>query len=142
MKILSIGNCPLCSKRIWSFKKPSFISKTPYGWSLNLKSVPYELNEDGCHFWLLLTDSTRMMVAICKSCLSNITGDQVKQIFADITYTKLKAIEKDKRIQLHYKLFDRVRTIEVVTYAETEKQIIEFIESIKNGKEHNSTKSE
>jgi hypothetical protein len=129
MKILTIGACPLCKKNIWKFKRPSFLSKTIYGWSINFKNTPYELNELGTHFWLLLSDGTRMRVAICKDCLKHITGDQVKQIFADITYTKLKAIEKDKRINIQYKLFDRVRTIEIVTYAENEQDIINFIES-------------
>ena len=133
MRKLSVGDCPLCSKVVWKFMRPSFISKTIYGWSINFKKRPYEMNEHGTHMWFLLTDGTRMRVAICKECLKNITSDQVKQIHADIVYTKIKAIEKDKRKHLHYKLFDRVRGVEVFMYAETEQEIINRLKEI-NGK--------
>lgn len=142
MKFLTVGKCCLCPKTIWKFHRPSFISRTQYGWSLNFKKRPYELNEDGEHFWILCTDGSRMMVAICKSCLEAITDEQVKKVFSDIIYTKLEQIKKDNRgDDIKYKLFDRIRDIQVWAWARTEKEIIQYL-SEKNGKEHNTADAE
>lgn len=127
MKILSIGNCPICQKQIYKFNKPPLFSKSQYGWTINFKSRPYALNDDGAFLWLLLTDSSRMNVSICKDCLSKITDEQVNNIYADVTYTKLKAIEKDRRKDLHYRLFNRIRTIEVYEWALSEVELIAFL---------------
>jgi len=140
MKILTVGNCPLCEKVIYKKTRPAIISKTIYGWSFNFKRKPYKLNEQGVEFWLLLTDGTRMRVAICKECLKGITREQESRIFADITYTKLRAIEKDKRKHLQYKLYDRVRTIEVWGSANTEQELVNYLKE-HDAKEHSIKRS-
>ena len=90
--------------------------------------MPYQLNKDGAFLWLLLTDSSRMNVSICKDCLDKITEEQVKKIFADITFTKLKQVEEDRRSdEIKYKLFDRIRSIEVWRWAKTELEIIDYL---------------
>lgn len=69
-----------------------------------------------------------MNVSICKDCLEKITDEQVKKIFADITFTKLKQVEEDRRSDdIKYKLFDRIRSIEVWRYAKTELEIINYL---------------
>jgi len=142
MKILRVKDCPLCGKIIWKFYRPPIISKSNFGISINFRKLPHEQNEDGTHFWILVNDSSRMMVAICKDCLKKLTNEQVKQIFADIIYTKLEAIKKDKRKELHYKLFDRIRVIEVWRWGKTEKEIISYLQELKNEKINNTKQPE
>lgn len=131
MKILSVGKCPLCETQIWK-TKPPFISITKSGINFKWKSTPYDLNEYGTHFWALLSDGSRMRIAVCKNCLKTLTNEQVKKIFADITYTKLKVIEKDKREDVKYRLFDAIRDILVWRWSVSEKDIVEYL----NAKEH------
>lgn len=141
MRKVSIGPCPLCDKRIWKFKRPKFIDFSSGVFSMAFKKLPYEQNEEGTHVWFLLTDSTRMRVAICRSCLLVLTDDQAKQIFADITYTKLEAIKSDNRItdRQRYVLFDRVRTVEVWKWSENETELIGILDG---GKKHSIGRSQ
>ena len=129
MQILSIGNCPLCPTQIYDFKQLPFVQFNKGSLTVNFfKRVPFKLNDNGDFLWLLLTDGSRMNVSICKSCLDKITDEQVKNIFADITHTKLKQIEKDRRgKELKYKLFDRVRSVEVYKWAKSEQEIINYL---------------
>ncbi len=129
MKILSIGNCCLCPTEIYKFRKPPFIQLSKGSLIFSFKKLPYALNEKGTTFFVLLTDGSRMEVSICKSCLNTITDEQVKNIYSDIVYTKLKALEKDRRKDLHYKLFERIRSVEIWRWAKTEQEIIDYLGS-------------
>lgn len=134
MRILTVRDCPLCSKIIWRFKRLPLIQFNKGSIILNFKKVPYEMNDKGSHFFILQNDGSRMQIAICKQCLETLTDVQVKQIFTDIVFTKLEAIKKDKRKELHYKLFDRIRQLEIFKWAKTEKEIIDYLQEIKNEK--------
>lgn len=129
MQILSVGNCPCCSKQIYDFKQLPFIQFNKGSLTFNFfKRVPYQLNKDGTYFWILCTDSTRMNVSICKGCLDKLTDEQVKNIYSDIIYTKLKAVEKDRRSEdIKYKLFERIRSVEIWRWAHTEQEIINYL---------------
>lgn len=141
MKKVQIKDCPLCGKIIWKFIRPKIVSITPYGIAFSFKRRPVELNEYGRHFWFLLTDGSRMMVAICGECLETLTDEQAKQIFADITFAKLEAIKKDKRKHLHYRLFDRIRTVELLKWFVTEGEVVNYIKEL-SGYKSNPAKSE
>ena len=140
MKILSVGRCPLCSKQIWKTKPPS-ISITKSGLSIRWKFTPYEMNEHGTHFWALLTDGSRMRIAICLDCLSKLTDEQVKKIFSDITFTKLKAIEKDKREDVKYRLFDAIRDIQIWRWSVTEQELVGYLNEKNNNIERSAKSS-
>ena len=127
MKILRVKDCPVCGIDIWDFKWLSFIS-FKNGLTFNIKKVPYKQNEKYAEFWALLSNGSRMRIAICLDCLKTLTDEQVKRIFADITYTKLKAIEKDKREDMKYRLFDAVRDIGVWRWSRTEQEIINYLD--------------
>lgn len=128
--MLSIGNCPICSKQIYDFHKPPLFHKSQYGWTINFRSQPYKLNKDGTYLWILCTDSSRMNVSICKDCLDKITDEQVKKIFADITFTKLKQVEKDRRSdEIKYRLFERIRDIQVYIWSKDEQTLIDYLGS-------------
>ena len=138
MRKVSVGPCPLCYKNIWKYRRPKLINLSRGALVICLQKIPYEQTDEGTHFWVLLTDSTRMRIAICKSCLSILSDDHVKQIFADITYTKLEAIKKDKRLteDRRYKLFDRVRTIEVWKWAKKTGRVFNLTRSEYYAKTH------
>jgi hypothetical protein len=94
MRILSVKDCPVCGEIIYKFKQFPLFEKTPNGISINIFKRPYELNEKGRYFWVLETTGSRMMVSICKDCFRQLDDIQVKRIYSDIVYTKLKQIEK------------------------------------------------
>lgn len=135
MKKLTVKDCPICGLIIWKFKMPPFIEWDENGGRINWKKRPYEMHSGGTHFWVLQTDSSRMMIAICKSCLLILDDEKVKRIFADIIFTKLSMIkggtEKD------YKLFDRIRTIEVWKWFYNEAEVVEYLET-HGAKEHST----
>lgn len=120
MRFLTVDDCPVCRKVIW---KTRLVQANFW-----IKKVPYEQNKHGRHFWILQTDGSRMQVAICNDCFAALTDAIVKQIFADITYTKLEqlktmSLSEDKK----YLLFDRIRSIEVWKWFGTEAEVVAYL---------------
>lgn len=141
MQELFIGNCCLCPKQIYDFKKLPLVTFNNGSLTFNFKPVPYALNKDGATFFVLLTDSSRMEISICKDCLSKLTDEQVKKVFADIIYTKLKRLEKENmKDEVRYKMFDRIRTLEIWSWAKCEQNIIDYLKG-KNEPQHCSKQS-
>jgi hypothetical protein len=130
MKKLMIKDCPQCGKIIYDFKQLPFASMNKGSLTINFfKKIPYQLNKDGAYLWLLLTDGSRMNVSICKDCLGKITDEQVNNIFADVTYTKLKQLESEKRKEIQYKLYNRIRSVEVYIWRLSELELIAYLGS-------------
>lgn len=138
MKTLSVGNCPICAKRIWEFKMSSPIQITANGLTVNWRPLPVRMNANGAHFWVLQTDGSRMAIAICKACLSTLTDEQVKTIFADIIFTKLSQVKG--QTERDYKLYDRIRTIEVWRWFLTEDEVRQYLKEKVDAKEHNPSR--
>lgn len=127
MNLVKIGPCPVCGVNIWKYRRRIFDVKDN-SIIISFKRVPYEQNEKGRHFWVLLSDGSRMMIAICKDCFHGLTLAMVKDIINDIIYTKLERIKKYKgEKRKKYILFDRIRTLEMVTWAGEEKEIVGYI---------------
>lgn len=119
---------------------PSVLEWDEHGGRLNWKPRPVDMNSFGAHFWILQTDSSRMAVAICTKCHASLTDEKVNHIFADIIFTKLSQIkghtEKD------YKLFDRIRTLEVWKWFYSERLLADYLEGTKIAEEHSAGGSE
>lgn len=125
MKILRVGPCPCCGVNIWKFKMPPLLQWDMNGGHINWRPRPVAMLQDGTHFWVLQTDGSRMMIAICKDCANTLTDEKVKTVFADIIYTKLKSIKNNSPNE--YKLFDKIRTTEVWKWFLTEKELVDYM---------------
>ena len=132
MKKVSIRPCIICGENIWKYKRLPFIQFSKEGITINFRKRPYELNENGEHFWILETTGSRMMVAVCKQCKTTLDDEKVKKAYADIIYTKLIALKGMKEDRL-YKLFDHIRTAEVWAWAKTEAEVVQILNKNKNG---------
>ena len=133
MKKLGVGPCPCCGVRIYDFRMPPIVQWDRHGGRINWRKKPVCLDNNGTTFWILQTDSSRMEVSICKDCILRLTDEIVKVIFVDIIYTKLSQIKgKDEKA---YKLYDRIRTIEVWRWFFKEKDLGEYLEA-HSAKEH------
>ncbi len=132
MKKVSIGPCIICQKNIWKHRYLPPFQFSKEGIRINFGKRPYELNEDGDHFWILETTGSRMQVAICKECKATLDDDKVKKAYADIIYTKLITLKGIKGDRL-YKVFDVIRTKEVWAWANNEAMIIQILNNSKNG---------
>lgn len=119
---------------IFRLKMPNIIEWDRHGGRVNWKPRPVDMTSEGAHFWILQTDSSRMAVAICKHCKSSLTDEQVKKIFSDIIFTKLSGIKGNT--DKDYKLFDRIRTIEVWRWFNSEQEIVAYLEE--DAKKHRS----
>ena len=136
MKIMQVKDCPLCGKIIWNFKFPKIIDFSGGTLSISFRPRPYKMNEHGRHFWILENTTSRMRVAICKQCFETLTNEQVKQMYTDLIYTKLKQIENDKNLdeEKRYKLFNAVRGLEMFKWAGTEEEIVKYLEEVQSKK--------
>lgn len=135
MKKLEVKDCPLCGEVIWKRKMLPLIQHKKWTLIFNFfKIVSTEMNNRGTHFWLLLSDSSRMRVAVCKRCCEIMDDKKAKEIFSYITYTKLKLAENGK-----WESYDYLRTLEVFRWFKTEKEVIEYLKEYnKNASKHNS----
>ena len=139
MKKMFVGPCPICDKRIFNFKMPPIFQWNEEGGRINWRRRAFEMNAEGTHFWILQSDGSRMMVAVCRRCLLTLNDEQVKKIFADIIYTKLSSVKGDS--EKDYKLFDRIRTIEVWKWFYNETELVAYLEE-KNAEEHSPAKTD
>lgn len=129
MKILTIGACPLCGMQIWDFKRLPFIQISKACIAFNFRRVPTGMKDNGRHFWILQSNGSRMMVAICKDCFKNLTDEKVREIFANIIYTKLKQTENEG-----WQVFDTLRVIEVFKWFGSEREVADYLKGYSNEK--------
>jgi hypothetical protein len=129
MKVLNVGPCPVCDKNIWNKKRLPLMQIVNSAIIFNFKKVPCSLNEDGRHFWILLTNGSRMRVAICNSCYEKLNASTVNGIMANIVYTHLQKMDN-----MNFETFNHFRTQEMFMWFGTEQEVIDYIKKVQNGK--------